>query len=54
MLLLREYRIGIPLNEALENFGRRLDSEELNLMIFSVIITRELGGDISEIFEHFH
>ena len=51
-LLLREYRIGIPLNEALENFGRRLDSEELNLMVFSVIITRELGGDISEIFEH--
>jgi len=51
-LLLREYRIGIPLNEALGNFARRLESEELNLMVFSVIITRELGGDISEIFEH--
>ena len=51
-LLLREYRIGIPLNEALENFARRVESEELNLMVFSVIITRELGGDISEIFEH--
>lgn len=51
-LLLREYRIGIPLNEALQNLSRRVESDELNLMVFSVIITRELGGDISEIFEH--
>ena len=51
-LLLREYRIGIPLNEALQNLARRVDSEELNLMVFSTIITRELGGDISEIFDH--
>jgi tight adherence protein B len=51
-LLLREYRIGVPLNEALQNLGRRVDSEELNLMVFSTIITRELGGDISEIFDH--
>ena len=51
-LLLREYRIGIPLNEALQNLARRVESEELNLMVFSSIITRELGGDISEIFDH--
>ena len=51
-LLLREYRIGIPMNEALQNLARRVDSEELNLMVFSTIITRELGGDISEIFDH--
>jgi tight adherence protein B len=51
-LLLREYRIGIPLNEALQNLARRVESEELNLMVFSTIITRELGGDISEIFDH--
>ena len=51
-LLLREYRIGIPLNEALQNLSRRVKSDELNLMVYSVIITRELGGDISEIFEH--
>ena len=29
-LLLREYRIGIPLNEALQNLARRVESEELN------------------------
>ena len=51
-LLLREYRIGIPLNEALQNLACRVESEELNLMVFSTIITRELGGDISEIFDH--
>ena len=51
-LLLREYRIGIPLNEALQNLSRRVGSDELNLMVYSVIITRELGGDVSEIFEH--
>ena len=51
-LLLREYRIGIPLNEAMQNLSRRVSSDELNLMVYSVIITRELGGDISEIFEH--
>jgi len=51
-LLLREYRIGIPLNEALANLSRRSESEEMNLMVFTTIITRELGGDISEIFDH--
>jgi tight adherence protein B len=51
-LLLREYRIGIPLNEALQNVSKRVESDELNLMVFSVIITRELGGDVSEIFDH--
>jgi len=51
-LLLREYRIGIPLNEALQNLAKRVESDELDLMVFSVIITRELGGDVSEIFEH--
>jgi len=51
-LLLREYRIGVPLNEALQNLARRVESEEINLMVFSTIITRELGGDISLIFEN--
>lgn len=51
-LLLREYRIGIPLNEAMQSLARRVNSDELNLMVYSVIITRELGGDVSEIFEH--
>lgn len=51
-LLLREYRIGIPLNEGLQNLARRVESDELNLMIYSVIVTRELGGDVSEIFDH--
>jgi len=51
-LLLREYRIGIRLNEALQNLARRVQSEEVNLMVFSAIITRELGGDVSEIFDH--
>jgi len=51
-LLLREYRIGIPLNESLQNLAKRVESDELDLMVFSVIITRELGGDVSEIFEH--
>ena len=39
-------------HEALQNLARRVESEELNLMVFSTIITRELGGDISEIFDH--
>ena len=51
-LVLREYRIGVPLNEAMQNLARRIESEEINLMVFSTIITRELGGDISEVFEN--
>jgi tight adherence protein B len=49
---MREYRIGIPLNDALQNLASRAGSEEVNLMVYSVVITRELGGDISEIFDH--
>ena len=36
----------------MENLARRVESDELDLMVFSVIITRDLGGDVSEIFEH--
>lgn len=50
-LMLREQRMGLTLNESLENVAERVQSEEMDLMITAAQISRELGGNLSDIFE---
>lgn len=50
-LLLREQRLGLTLAEALENVAERVQTEEMDLMITAAQISRELGGNLSDIFE---
>jgi len=50
-LLLREHRIGIPLDEAFENLGTRVKSKELEIVITASRIARDVGGNLAEIFE---
>lgn len=50
-LMLREQRMGLTLSNALDNLAERVQSEEMDLMITAAQISRELGGNLSDIFE---
>ena len=48
-LLLREQRLGARLEEALDNLGERVQSEEMDLVISASLIAQEVGGNLAEI-----
>jgi len=50
-LVLREQRMGIALDEAFENLGDRVPSGDLNLVVAAARIARDVGGNLSEIFD---
>ncbi len=50
-LLLREHKLGVSLDEALENLAKRVESDDLELMVASTIITRSTGGNLTEIYD---
>jgi len=49
-LILRENKMGIALEESFENLNRRMPSDELNLLTTSILVARETGGDITQLF----
>lgn len=49
-LVLREQRMGIPLDEAFENLGKRVPSPDLGLVVAAARIARDVGGNLSEVF----
>lgn len=50
-LILRENKMGITLEESFENLNRRMPSEELNLLTTAILVARETGGDITQLFD---
>lgn len=50
-LLLREQRMGISLEEALENLAERIQSEETDLFASAAMIANEVGGNLAEILQ---
>ncbi|MDD4907717.1 MAG: type II secretion system F family protein [Candidatus Omnitrophica bacterium] len=49
-LMLRENRIGVPLETSLNNLKKRMKIEELDLIITAILVSRETGGDLTETF----
>jgi len=49
-LILRENKMGLTLEESLKRLNERLNLEELSLMINSVLVARETGGDLTKVF----
>ncbi len=49
-LVVRQMQVGMDMQEALENLYRRMPSRDLDLLITSIVISREVGGDLTEIF----
>ncbi len=50
-LLLKEHRMGADLDEALEHMARRLPSMDTRIFVNSLLILREVGGNLTEIFD---
>lgn len=51
-LVMRDYRLGTPVDQALENLTRRIRSENLELVVNAVRTLRRTGGNLVEVFEH--
>lgn len=50
-LFLRELRVGVAFETALDNFAARIPSPELEMVTAAMKISREVGGNLSDILE---
>jgi tight adherence protein B len=50
-LLVREIKLGVSQDEALNNLAARVDSDSLRLTVTSTNIARQLGGNLAEMFD---
>lgn len=50
-LFVKEVKLGVQLEDALVNMGRRVGSDDLELVVVSTNIARQLGGNMAEMFE---
>jgi len=50
-LFIREVKLGVSLDEALQNMAARVDSEDLDLVVTATTICRQLGGNMAEMFD---
>ena len=49
MVVLREYRLGLELADALERMYQRMPCEDLRLLVTSVRLTTQSGGSMAEV-----
>ncbi|MBX7098611.1 MAG: type II secretion system F family protein [Myxococcaceae bacterium] len=50
-LFVKEAKLGVPMEEALVNMARRVGSDDLELVVTATNISRQLGGNMAEMFE---
>ena len=50
-LMLSEHRLGTSIDDALINLGARIPSDDVHLVVNSIVILRETGGDLTETFD---
>lgn len=49
-LVLKEVRMGVNLDEAMDHLMKRMPSDELHMFISTVLVARETGGDVTLVF----
>jgi len=49
-MVIKENRLGVSLDEAMANLLKRVDSDELEIVITATTIARETGGNLAEIY----
>lgn len=50
-LVVKEQLLGTEFNETMRNLAKRMDTVDTNILVNSVIILREVGGNLTEVFE---
>lgn len=51
---LKEMRLGVSTEQALENLTLRVGSADLDLMVTAIMIQRQVGGNLSEVLSNIH
>lgn len=51
-LVNQELRVGLSLEESLGHLYKRMPSDDLDLVITSILISRDLGGNLTEVFDN--
>lgn len=49
-LVIKENKMGIPLEESLIRLNKRMNIEELGLVINALLVSRETGGELTKVF----
>lgn len=49
-LVLKENKLGVTLDESLENLRKRLSLEEVNLLVSSILVAKATGGELTRVF----
>jgi tight adherence protein B len=49
---LREMRLGVPIETALENIVRRMNNPDLDMLVSAVLIQRQVGGNLADIIDN--
>ncbi len=49
-LLTQEMRLGVPMDRALGNLLGRMPGQDLDLVVTSIDVSREVGGNLTEVF----
>jgi tight adherence protein B len=49
--VVQEIQLGLPMEEALEHLLRRINSDDLDLVITAINVQREVGGNLAEILD---
>ena len=50
-MVLREQKLGVSLEDAFESFAKRVNLEDVNLMVAAIVISKDVGGNLSEVLE---
>lgn len=51
-LVLRENHMGVPLEDCLAKLKRRMECDDLNMIVTAVLVARETGGNLTTIFSN--
>ncbi len=49
-MVIKENKMGVSLEESLSRLSKRMPSEDLNLMNTAILVARETGGNLPEVF----
>ncbi len=51
-LVVQEMRLGVAPEQALEHLAHRMPGQDMDLLVTSVTISRDVGGDLTEVFDN--
>ncbi len=49
--VVQEMQLGLPMEDALDHLMRRIDSDDLDLVVTAINVQREVGGNLAEILD---